>query len=102
MSEAGIEAVSCVLLTNVVGRSDPFHRTVAVIRRPPKPLPFTVSVNAGPPAVAEVGLIAEIIGAARPTRETANRAVTIVIQINRLSSRYSWGQLIDGGILTGL
>jgi hypothetical protein len=36
-----------------VGRDDPFHCTTA---SDPKPLPLTVSVKAGPVAVAELGL----------------------------------------------
>jgi hypothetical protein len=54
-----IEAVSDVALLKVVGRSDPFHRTV----EPETKLePETVSAKAGPPAFAEVGLIPEIDG----------------------------------------
>ena len=50
-----ITAVSWVLLTKVVCRFDPFHRTVAVLSKSPKSLPFTVSVNCGPPAEVELG-----------------------------------------------
>src|SRR5437667_10955620 len=47
-----IAAVSCVLLTYVVGRVVPFQRT----REPgTKESPFTVSVNAGPPAAVLSG-----------------------------------------------
>ena len=52
ISVAGTAAVNCVALTNVVTRFAPFHCTIAVFR---KLLPFTVSVNAGPPAIAEFG-----------------------------------------------
>jgi hypothetical protein len=52
MSVAGTAAVNCVALTNVVTRFAPFHCTIAVFS---KLLPFTVSVNAGPPAIAEFG-----------------------------------------------
>src|SRR4030095_15012844 len=52
MSLAGIAAVSCVALTNVVVRAVPFHCTT---EPETKLLPFTVSVNAGPPAVALLG-----------------------------------------------
>jgi hypothetical protein len=54
-------AVSCVALTSVVGSAVPFQSTVAPER---KPVPLTVSVKAGPPAVAEVGLRLVITGAA--------------------------------------
>jgi hypothetical protein len=52
MSVAGTAAVNCVALTNVVTRFALFHCTTAVFR---KLLPFTVNVNAGPPAIAEFG-----------------------------------------------
>ena len=53
ISVAGTAAVNCVALPNVVTRFAPFHCTIAVFR---KLLPFTVNVNAGPPAIAEFGL----------------------------------------------
>ena len=52
MSAAPIDAVSCAELTNVVVRAAPFHCTTAPDT---KLLPLTVSVNAGPPAVALLG-----------------------------------------------
>ncbi len=51
-SVARIAAVSCVALTNVVVRADPFHCTTAPDL---KFCPFTVSVNAAEPAVVEAG-----------------------------------------------
>ena len=59
ISPAEIEAVSVVALLKVVGRSDPFHRTV---EPETKFKPETVSVKAGPPALVEVGLIPEVNG----------------------------------------
>jgi hypothetical protein len=53
ISAAKIAAVNCVAETYVVTRSAPFHRTTAPFT---KLLPFTVKVNALPPAAAEVGL----------------------------------------------
>ncbi len=50
---AGTAAVNLTELTNVVVSAAPFHCTAAPER---KLVPFTVSVNAAPPAVAEVGL----------------------------------------------
>ena len=47
MSLAGIAAVTWPAFTNVVVRATPFQRTSEV---PTKLLPFTVSVNAAPPA----------------------------------------------------
>src|SRR5437660_3803009 len=52
MSLAGMEAVSCMLLTKVVARSLPFQRTTEPAM---KPLPRTVTVNAAAPAVALAG-----------------------------------------------
>src|SRR5437870_1932470 len=52
-SLAGIAAVSCVLLTNVVVRGAPFHCT---LEPPTNPWPVTFSVNAPLPAAAELGL----------------------------------------------
>jgi len=53
MSAAVMDAVSCVLLTYVVARFEPFHRTTEPLT---KFVPLTVSVKAGPPGVAEGGL----------------------------------------------
>jgi hypothetical protein len=50
---AETEAVSWLALTKVVARDVAFHRTTALDA---KPLPFTVRVNVGAPAVAEFGL----------------------------------------------
>jgi hypothetical protein len=52
MSLAGIAAVSCVALTNVVVRFEPFTWTVAPFT---KFEPLAVSVKPGPPAVAVLG-----------------------------------------------
>lgn len=54
MSEAGIAALTCVLLKKLVERAAPFHRTVAPDA---KPVPLTQSVKPGPPAVALVGAV---------------------------------------------
>ncbi len=56
---AGTAAVSCVELKNVVVSAVPFQRTLAPER---KLVPFTVSVNAGPPTTADVGLRLVIAG----------------------------------------
>jgi hypothetical protein len=61
ISVAGTAAVNCVALTKVVVRFAPFHCTIAVFS---KLLPFTVSVNAGPPAIAEFGASEESVGTA--------------------------------------
>jgi len=60
MSIAVIAAVNCELLINVVVRFEPFHCTVEL---PTKLVPFTVSVKAGPPAVALFGLRVVTVGA---------------------------------------
>jgi len=56
---AGTVAVSCVEETNVVARGVPFQFTVAAETNF---VPFTVKVNCGPPAVAQVGLIEVTVG----------------------------------------
>src|SRR4030095_3434681 len=52
MSVAGMAAVTCVAFTKVVVRAAPFHLTS---EPETKLLPLTVSVQAGPPAVALLG-----------------------------------------------
>src|SRR5437899_3798874 len=59
MSAAAMLAVTCVGLTTVVGRADPFHSTFAPAA---KPLPSTVSVKAGPPAIVLRGVRASTVG----------------------------------------
>ena len=51
-SAAGMAAVSCVALTNVVVRSAPFQRTVEPVT---KLAPLTVRVKAAAPVAAPVG-----------------------------------------------
>src|SRR5437773_1021369 len=52
MSAAGMAAVNCPELENVVVRALPFHRTTELGT---KFEPFTVRVNVAPPATAVVG-----------------------------------------------
>jgi hypothetical protein len=59
ISAAVIAAVTWVAETYVVVRADPFQFTV---EPETKPVPFTVSVNAAPPAVAEAGLRPVVVG----------------------------------------
>ena len=59
ISEAGTIAVSRVEETNVVTSGLPFQFTVVPET---KLLPFTVSVNCGPPAAVQVGLSELIVG----------------------------------------
>ena len=59
MSAARIEAVTCVEETNVVVRFVPFHLTTELEM---KLVPFTVSVKAAPPAVADEGLRLAVLG----------------------------------------
>jgi hypothetical protein len=56
---AGTEAVNCAALTYVVDSAWAFQYTTAPEANP---LPFTVSVNAGPPATTGNGLSEEIAG----------------------------------------
>jgi hypothetical protein len=60
MSLAEIVAASCVLLTQVVVRSAPFHRTTDPLM---KFVPVAVSVNPAPPATALLGDSALSVGA---------------------------------------
>jgi len=59
ISDAKIAAVSCVALTNVVVFALPLNFTTDVET---KFVPFTVSVNAAPPATTPVGLSDAIVG----------------------------------------
>jgi hypothetical protein len=59
MSVAGIDAVNWVEEINVVARSAPFQRTTEFVT---KLVPFTVNVNAAPPAVAELGASPLVVG----------------------------------------
>jgi len=59
ISEAGIAAVSCVALTNVVATAVPLKLTVEPLT---KFVPFTVKMKAGPPAMALVGEMVVIVG----------------------------------------
>src|SRR5438477_80722 len=59
-SVAGIAAVSWVALTKVVVRVAPFHLTVLPLT---KPVPATVSVKAGPPTRALLGVRPVSVGA---------------------------------------
>src|ERR1051326_4306757 len=58
-SDADSAAVSCVLLTKMVGRAEPFHCTTAV---EVKLLPVTFTVAAPEPATAVFGDIALMVG----------------------------------------
>ena len=62
MRAAGTMAVSCVAETNAVASGLPFQFAV---EPETKLVPLTVSVNCGPPAVAQVGLSELIVGTAR-------------------------------------
>src|SRR5436305_135020 len=68
MRTAGTVAVSCVVETNVVANAVPFQFTV---EPETKLVPFTVSVNCGPPAVAQVGLSELMAGVATIVNVTA-------------------------------
>src|SRR5207249_1755758 len=67
MSLAGIEVVSCVLLTKLVVRLNPFQRTTESAA---KLVPFTVSVRPGPPAIVEAGSSPVIVGVCAPASVT--------------------------------
>ena len=67
MSLAGIAAVSCVLLTNVVVRFEPLTWTTDPLT---KCEPLAVSVNAGPPAFAVLGEMLVSVGGGTVTVKT--------------------------------
>src|SRR4029079_13096326 len=54
---------NCVALPKILASGDPFHRIVELAANAD---PFTVSVNADPPAAADVGLILLMFGVAGP------------------------------------
>src|SRR6266850_187048 len=60
MSAAAMAVVTRVALTKVVARDAPFQSTLVPVT---KLAPSTVSVNAGPPAVALLGVSAVTVGA---------------------------------------
>ena len=60
ISLAEIVAVNWLLLTKVVGRSEPFQRTLEVVLNA---VPFTISEKSGSPAVRDNGLTLLIEGA---------------------------------------
>jgi uncharacterized membrane protein YedE/YeeE len=64
ISAAVIAAVTCVALTNVVVAAVPLNFTVDPFMNP---VPFTVNVNAAPPAFALVGESVVIVGAGLST-----------------------------------
>ena len=68
MSAALMAVVSCVALTNVVVRALPFQFTVEPFT---KLVPFTVSVNAAPPAIAPAGLKLVAVGAGLLTEKVS-------------------------------
>jgi hypothetical protein len=75
MSVAEIPAVICVALTNVVVRGLPSHFTTELLR---KFVPFTVRVNAVPPATALLGTRPLIVGAGLLTAETLKETAALV------------------------
>src|SRR2546421_3141544 len=71
MSAAVMAAVTWLAETKVVVRAEPFHLTVAPLK---KPEPLTVRVKAAPPAVAEVGLRLVSAGGLDPLPAVASYA----------------------------
>jgi hypothetical protein len=71
---AEIGTVNCVVLLKVTVRGVVLH--FAVVAPDTKPVPFTVSVNAAPPAATELGLRLVTVGtAARAVADARNNAV---------------------------
>ena len=70
MRLAATLAVSWPGLANIVGSAEPFQFTVAPLANP---LPFTVNVKAGPPAVA--------LGGKRELTETGDVIVSVTVPV---------------------
>src|SRR5262245_61620350 len=71
-------AVTVVLLTNVVWRSEPLNRTIEVAM---KFVPVTVRVKAASPAVLLVGEIALMVGTGLFVRTTVNVVVATTAEL---------------------
>src|SRR5436190_16290634 len=82
-SPAGIAALSCVELTNVVVRALLLKSTTEPER---KPEPFTVSVSAAPPAVLDAGEILLMIGAGGPAQTIGVDIMAKIIQVTKKSA----------------
>ncbi len=86
---AGTAAVSCVELTNVVVSAVTFQRTMAPAR---KFVPFTVSVNAAPPMIADVGLrlviagVGTLIGSAAAVEALPPVLIAVMLALPRSQS----------------
>ena len=72
MRLAVTSAVNCTAVTNVVARTE---LPICTVAPETKPLPFTVNVNVGPPAMALFGFSDVITGAVAP--DTSRGATSI-------------------------
>jgi hypothetical protein len=72
-SVAGMVAVNCTPLTNVVVRFKPFQVTVDIPLK--KFVPFTVNVKPGSPTVADVGEMDVVVGVGIDTGVTEAQVV---------------------------
>ena len=90
ISPAATEAVNCVAPTRVVGSGEPFQSTTAPEANP---LPFTVSVKAGPPAIALAGTSELITGGALMVKValfvTPLESLTITVAVPGAAIRYA-------------
>ena len=68
----GTAALTCVAVTKVVGRGEPFHWTTAPCANP---VPVTPRVKAGMPAMTEAGLRDVIAGGALMVKVTVDVVV---------------------------
>src|SRR4051812_41386466 len=78
MSPAGMAAVSCVVLTNVVARAEPFHWIVELME---KAVPVTVSVKALAPAPTAEGDRELTVGTGLQSVTVATVAVPCVFEM---------------------
>lgn len=70
--------MSSFALRKVVESDAPFHSTTVPEA---KPLPFTVKVNAAPPAVTVAGVMEVITGAGRMVKLTEFEVMPLVVRV---------------------
>lgn len=93
---AGMAAVTCVVLTNVVAWGEPFQRSEELIAE--NPVPFTVSVKPPLPALMEPGTRLKRVGG-KPLCPRINRLVPRKSARTATNRAYWKKALAGGGVL---